>query len=229
MSPDDLIAYVKDSGLRGRGGAGFPTGMKWQFIPQGDGKPHYLVVNADESEPGTCKDIPLLFANPHTLIEGIVIAATRSAPRTPSSTCAVKSSPCCGGCRPRSRGVRGGLPRHDILGSGFDLDLTVHAGAGAYICGEETALLDSLEGRRGQPRLRPPFPAVAGLYACPTVVNNVESIASVPAILHKGKDWFRSMGSEKSPASRCTRCPAMSPAPASTRPRSASPCASCST
>src|SRR4051794_40502703 len=200
MSPDDVIAYVKDSGLRGRGGAGFPTGMKWQFIPQGDGKPHYLVVNADESEPGTCKDIPLLFANPHSLIEGIVIAcyAIRSShafiylrgevvPVLRRLHAAV------------SEAYAAGYLGQNILGSGLDLELTVHAGAGAYICGEETALLDSLEGRRGQPRLRPPFPAVAGLYACPTVVNNVESIASVPSILNRGKEWFRSMGSEKSP------------------------------
>jgi NADH-quinone oxidoreductase subunit F len=200
MSPDDLIAYVKDSGLRGRGGAGFPTGMKWQFIPQGDGKPHYLVVNADESEPGTCKDIPLLFANPHSLIEGIVIAcyAIRS-----SHAFIYLRGEVVPVLRRLHEAVReayaAGFLGENILGSGLDLQLTVHAGAGAYICGEETALLDSLEGRRGQPRLRPPFPAVAGLYACPTVVNNVESIASVPAILQKGKEWFRSMGSEKSP------------------------------
>ncbi len=200
MSPDDLIAYVKDSGLRGRGGAGFPTGMKWQFIPQGDGKPHYLVVNADESEPGTCKDIPLLFANPHSLIEGIVIAcyAIRS-----SHAFIYLRGEVVPVLRRLHEAVReayaAGYLGENILGSGLDLELTVHAGAGAYICGEETALLDSLEGRRGQPRLRPPFPAVAGLYACPTVVNNVESIASVPAILQKGKEWFRSMGSEKSP------------------------------
>ncbi|AQA13310.1 NADH-quinone oxidoreductase subunit NuoF [Streptomyces samsunensis] len=207
MDPDAVIALVKDAGLRGRGGAGFPTGMKWQFIPQGDGKPHYLVVNADESEPGTCKDIPLLYANPHALIEGMVIAchAIRSehafiylrgevVPVLRRLHEAVREAYEAGylGTAERRRQKLGvdGLP---------GLDITVHAGAGAYICGEETALLDSLEGRRGQPRLRPPFPAVAGLYACPTVVNNVESIASVPAILNKGKEWFRSMGSEKSP------------------------------
>ncbi|WP_435242740.1 NADH-quinone oxidoreductase subunit NuoF [Streptomyces cucumeris] len=207
MAPDDVIALVKDAGLRGRGGAGFPTGMKWQFIPQGDGKPHYLVVNADESEPGTCKDIPLLYANPHSLIEGMVIAchAIRSEHafiylrgevvpvlrRLHEAVREAYEAGYLGTAERRSQklGVAG-LP---------GLDITVHAGAGAYICGEETALLDSLEGRRGQPRLRPPFPAVAGLYACPTVVNNVESIASVPAILNKGKEWFRSMGSEKSP------------------------------
>ncbi|CAM5509383.1 hypothetical protein SVIOM74S_10180 [Streptomyces violarus] len=200
MSPDDVIAYVKESGLRGRGGAGFPTGMKWQFIPQGDGKPHYLVVNADESEPGTCKDIPLLFANPHSLIEGMIIAcyAIRS-----SHAFVYLRGEVVPVLRRLHSAVReayeAGFLGENILDSGLDLDITVHAGAGAYICGEETALLDSLEGRRGQPRLRPPFPAVAGLYACPTVVNNVESIASVPAIMNRGKEWFRSMGSEKSP------------------------------
>ncbi|MFF1797186.1 NADH-quinone oxidoreductase subunit NuoF, partial [Kitasatospora sp. NPDC058263] len=200
MPPDDVIALVKDSGLRGRGGAGFPTGMKWQFIPQNDGKPHYLVVNADESEPGTCKDIPLLFANPHALIEGMIIASY--AIRCDHAFIYLR-----GEVVPVLRRLQAavaeaygaGLLGKNILGSGTDLDITVHAGAGAYICGEETALLDSLEGRRGQPRLRPPFPAIAGLYACPTVVNNVESIASVPPILARGKEWFKSLGTEKSP------------------------------
>ncbi|MFI7277552.1 NADH-quinone oxidoreductase subunit NuoF [Streptomyces sp. NPDC049879] len=200
MAPDDVIAYVKDAGLRGRGGAGFPTGMKWQFIPQGDGKPHYLVVNADESEPGTCKDIPLLYANPHSLIEGMIIAC--HAIRSNHAFIYLR-----GEVVPVLRRLQAavaeayaaGFLGEGVLGAGGDLDITVHAGAGAYICGEETALLDSLEGRRGQPRLRPPFPAVAGLYACPTVVNNVESIASVPAIMDRGKEWFREMGSEKSP------------------------------
>ncbi|MFD5176478.1 NADH-quinone oxidoreductase subunit NuoF [Nocardia sp. NPDC058379] len=205
MAPDDVIQTVKDAGLRGRGGAGFPTGMKWSFIPQGPGPdgtttPHYLVVNADESEPGTCKDIPLMLATPHTLIEGVVIAAY--AIRAATAFIYVR-----GEVVPVLRRLQAAVAEaydagylgRDILGSGFGLELIVHAGAGAYICGEETALLDSLEGRRGQPRLRPPFPAVAGLYACPTVVNNVESIASVPSILRKGTEWFRSMGSEKSP------------------------------
>ncbi|MFJ1455633.1 NADH-quinone oxidoreductase subunit NuoF [Nocardia sp. N2S4-5] len=205
LQPDEVIATVKDAGLRGRGGAGFPTGMKWGFIPQGPGpdgtiKPHYLVVNADESEPGTCKDIPLMLATPHVLVEGVIIAAY--AIRASHAFIYVR-----GEVLPVLRRLRAaaqeaydaGYLGHDILGSGYDLELIVHAGAGAYICGEETALLDSLEGRRGQPRLRPPFPAVAGLYACPTVVNNVESIASVPPIILNGIDWFRSMGSEKSP------------------------------
>ncbi|MFI5783446.1 NADH-quinone oxidoreductase subunit NuoF [Nocardia sp. NPDC051570] len=198
--PDEVIATVKDAGLRGRGGAGFPTGMKWGFIPQGDDKPHYLVVNADESEPGTCKDIPLMLATPHVLIEGIIIASY--AIRASHAFIYVRGE-VLGVLRRLQTAVAeayaAGYLGHDILGSGYDLELIVHAGAGAYICGEETALLDSLEGRRGQPRLRPPFPAVAGLYACPTVVNNVESIASVPAILDNGIDWFRSLGTEKSP------------------------------
>jgi len=197
--PDELIQLIKDSGLRGRGGAGFPTGMKWGFIPQGDGKPHYLVVNADESEPGTCKDIPLMMANPHVLVEGVVIASF--AIRSSHAFIYIRGEAVHVIRRVQAavdEAYRGGLLGTDILGSGFNLDVTVHAGAGAYICGEETALLDSLEGMRGQPRLRPPFPAVAGLYACPTVVNNVESIASVPAIVRNGADWFKAMGTEKS-------------------------------
>ncbi|QCQ90710.1 NADH-quinone oxidoreductase subunit NuoF [Rhodococcus sp. SGAir0479] len=205
MNPDEVIQTVKDAGLRGRGGAGFPTGMKWSYIPQdpatdGTAKPHFLVVNADESEPGTCKDIPLMFATPHALVEGAIIAAF--AIRASRAFVYVR-----GEVVPVLRRLQAAVAEaydagylgRDILGSGFDLDLVVHAGAGAYICGEETALLDSLEGRRGQPRLRPPFPAVAGLYACPTVVNNVESIASVPPVILHGPEWFCSMGSEASP------------------------------
>jgi len=198
-APAELIEQVKSSGLRGRGGAGFPTGLKWGFLPKPDGGPRYLVVNADESEPGTCKDTPLMMAAPHLLVEGVAITSYAI------------------GCDHAFIYVRGevvhvyrrllravqeayekGYLGKNVLGSGFNLEVTVHAGAGAYICGEETALLDSLEGRRGQPRLKPPFPAVAGLYARPTVVNNVESIASVPAIVLKGADWFSSMGTEKS-------------------------------
>ncbi|MEV6067439.1 NADH-quinone oxidoreductase subunit NuoF [Nocardia sp. NPDC052001] len=205
MQPDEVIATVKDSGLRGRGGAGFPTGMKWGFIPQGPGpdgvtKPHYLVVNADESEPGTCKDIPLMLASPHTLVEGVIIASY--AIRASHAFIYVRGEVVTVLRRLQAaveQAYAAGYLGENIQGSGYNLDIVVHAGAGAYICGEETALLDSLEGRRGQPRLRPPFPAVAGLYACPTVVNNVESIASVPSILANGVDWFRSFGSEKSP------------------------------
>ena len=196
---EDLVAMVKDAGLRGRGGAGFPTGMKWGFLPEGDGRPHYLVVNADESEPGTCKDVPLMLANPHVLIEGAIISAYAI------------------GCNQAFIYVRGevlhavrrvqqavadaygaGYLGRDILKSGFDLDIVVHSGAGAYICGEETGMLESLEGYRGLPRLKPPFPAVAGLYASPTVVNNVESIASVPSIVLNSATWFADLGTERS-------------------------------
>ena len=199
MDQSSLVSMAKDSGLRGRGGAGFPTGMKWSFLPPPDGGPRYLVVNADESEPGTCKDIPLMMAAPHFLIEGVAITSYAI------------------GCNHAFIYLRGevvhvyrrllraveeayaaGHLGKNIQGSGFDLDVTVHAGAGAYICGEETALLDSLEGRRGQPRLKPPFPGAAGLYARPTSVNNVETIASVPGILLHGADWFKAMGTDSS-------------------------------
>ena len=198
--PDQLIQLIKDSGLRGRGGAGFPTGMKWGFIPQNDGKPHYLVVNADEGEPGTCKDLPLMMADPHSLIEGIVIASY-------AVRCNVAFIYLRGelvhALRRLQYAIReaydAGYLGTDIMGTGFNLELVVHSGAGAYICGEETALLDSLEGYRGQPRLKPPFPATAGLYASPTVVNNVGTLASVPAIIMGGADWWKTMGPERSP------------------------------
>jgi NADH-quinone oxidoreductase subunit F len=198
--PDELIQLVKDSGLRGRGGAGFPTGLKWSFIPQGDGKPHYLVVNADEGEPGTCKDVPLMMADPHSLIEGVIIASY--AIRANFAAVYIRGE-VVHAIRRVQHAVREAYAKgylgKNILGSGFDLDVVVHAGAGAYICGEETALLDSLEGYRGQPRLKPPFPATHGLYSSPTVVNNVETIASVPYIVLGGADWWKSMGTEKSP------------------------------
>lgn len=200
MSSEEIVGAVKDSNLRGRGGAGFPTGLKWSFLPAPDGLPRYLVVNADESEPGTCKDIPTIMANPQALIEGVAITSRAI------------------GCDHAFVYLRGEVAHvyrrllaavreateAGLLDTGFGLDgrqpltITAHAGAGAYICGEETALLDSLEGRRGHPRLKPPFPAVAGLYARPTVVNNVETIAQVPAILARGPEWYASMGTEKS-------------------------------
>ena len=200
LDPDAIITTVKDSGLRGRGGAGFPTGLKWSFVPQNDGKPHYLVVNADDSEPGACKDIPIMMANPHSLVEGVIITsfAIRASQafiyirgEVPNALRKVASAV--------AEARRAGLIGKNILGSGFDLEIVVHAGAGAYICGEETALLDSLEGLRGQPRLKPPFPAVAGLYASPTVINNVETICNIPYIVDRGVDWFRQFGTEKSP------------------------------
>jgi NADH-quinone oxidoreductase subunit F len=208
VEPTALVELVKASGLRGRGGAGFPTGLKWSFIPQakpgdtsGPGlKPKYLVVNADEGEPGTCKDTPLMMADPHSLIEGCIITAYAIR----ASFCAIYVRGEILHCIRRlnqavAEARAAGYLGTDILGSGFDLEIVVHAGAGAYICGEETALLDSLEGRRGQPRLKPPFPAVSGLYDSPTVVNNVETIASIPFIVNGGSDWFRTMGREKSP------------------------------
>ena len=199
MDPDAVIQLVKDSGLRGRGGAGFPTGMKWGFIPQNDGKEHYLVVNADESEPGTCKDMPLLMANPHVLIEGMIIASY--AIRAKHAFVYLRGEVAHVARRVNAAiadAYKAGYLGKNIFGTGNDLELTLHIGAGAYICGEETALLDSLEGFRGQPRLRPPFPAIAGLYARPTVVNNVESISAVPAIVANGADWYQQFGTEKS-------------------------------
>ena len=199
MEPGKVIQTLKDSVLRGRGGAGFPTGLKWGFIPQGDSKPHYLVVNADESEPGACKDMPLLLANPQALIEGIII--TCYAIRAQEAFIYVRGE-VLHVIRRLHHAVReayeAGYLGQNILGSGLNVSVVVHAGAGAYICGEETALLDSLEGFRGQPRLKPPFPAVAGLYACPTDVNNVESIASVPWILKYGAADFAQIGTERS-------------------------------
>ena len=200
LEPAQIIDIVKASGLRGRGGAGFPTGLKWSFLPPDDGKPRYLVVNADESEPGTCKDIPLLMANPHVLIEGMAITAR--AIRCEHAFIYLRGE-VAHVYRRLLAAVRE-AEEAGILGEGkgpngdFTLRITAHAGAGAYICGEETALLDSLEGRRGHPRLKPPFPAVEGLYARPTVVNNVESIAQVAGIFSHEDGWFTSMGTEKS-------------------------------
>jgi NADH-quinone oxidoreductase subunit F len=199
MAPEDLVSALKDSGLRGRGGAGFPTGVKWSFLPPGGDKPHYLVINADESEPGACKDVPLMMADPQLLIEGAAI--TCFAIKAHHAFIYVRGEVLHVIRRLRhavEEAYAAGYLGQDILGSGFDLDIIVHAGAGAYICGEETALLTSLEGYRGLPRLKPPFPAVAGLYASPTVINNLESIASVPSVVANGADWFSGLGTERS-------------------------------
>ena len=200
MDPDAVIGMVKDTGLRGRGGAGFPTGLKWSFVPQNDGKPHYLVVNADESEPGACKDVPIMMANPHALLEGVIISSY--AIRANHAFIYIRGE-VPQAIRRVATAIReaeqAGLIGDNILGSGFSLRVEVHSGAGAYICGEETALLDSLEGYRGQPRLKPPFPATHGLYAAPTVVNNVETITNIPWIINNGVEWFRQFGTEKSP------------------------------
>ena len=199
MSRDEVMTVVRNAGLRGRGGAGFGTGAKWGFLPRGDNKPHFLVVNADESEPGACKDVPLMMANPHLLIEGAAIASYAIGAGHAFIYVRGEVLHVIRRLRNAVREARAaGYLGQNVLGSGFDVEVIIHAGAGAYICGEETALLDSLEGLRGQPRLKPPFPAVAGLYARPTVVNNVESIASVPSIVMNGADWFAGMGTERS-------------------------------
>ena len=195
---DSLINEMKESGLRGRGGAGFPTGLKWSFMPkESDGRPSYLVINADESEPGTCKDREIMRHDPHKLIEGCLIAGF--AMRAISAYIYIRGEFVYEASvlekaleEARSAGFLG----KDACGSGYDFDIFVHRGAGAYICGEETALLESLEGKKGQPRLKPPFPANVGVFGCPTTVNNVESIAVVPTILRKGGAWFAGLGRE---------------------------------
>jgi NADH-quinone oxidoreductase subunit F len=203
LQPAEITEIVKKSGLRGRGGAGFPTGVKWGFVPKNTGKPIYLCVNADESEPGTFKDRLIIEKDPHQMLEGAMIAAYAL------------------GCHQAFIYIRGeffygarvlqtaideaygrGYLGKNILGSGYDLELVLHRGAGAYICGEETALLESLEGKRGHPRLKPPFPAVVGLYKCPTVINNVETLANVPHIINNGPDWFAAIGVEKNTGTR---------------------------
>jgi NADH-quinone oxidoreductase subunit F len=202
-APGDLIQLAKDSGLRGRGGAGFPTGLKWGFVPQDTGKPTYVVVNFDESEPGTCNNRELVERDPHRLLEGTAIAALAIGCRT--AFIYVRGEYLWQALvlqRAIDDAYAGGYLGSGICGSDVDLEVVLHRGAGAYICGEETALLNSLEGLRGQPRLRPPFPAVEGLYACPTVVNNVETLMNVPDIVVRGAEWFRSVGTEKSPGSK---------------------------
>jgi NADH-quinone oxidoreductase subunit F len=201
--PADIIEIMKKSGLRGRGGAGFPTGLKWGFVPKKIGKPIYLCVNADESEPGTFKDRLIIERDPHQLIEGTIISAyaldchlafiyIRGEFLNPAKILNKAVDEAYG------KGYLG----KNILETGYDLELVVHRGAGAYICGEETALLESLEGKRGHPRLKPPFPAVVGLYKCPTVINNVETLANVPHIINNGPEWFASIGTERNTGTR---------------------------
>jgi NADH-quinone oxidoreductase subunit F len=203
MTPERIIEEVKKSNLRGRGGAGFPAGMKWSFVPKDTAKPKYIIANADESEPGTCKDRPLMEMDPHQLIEGMIIAGR-----------AVNAHQGYIYIRGEYRYVldildaaieeayaRGYLGKN-ILGSGFDFELCTHTGAGAYECGEESALMESLEGKRGYPRIRPPFPAVVGLYGCPTVINNVETLSSVPAIILNGGEWYAGLGTPKNGGTR---------------------------
>lgn len=202
IPPQSVIETVKDSGLRGRGGAGFPTGLKWSFMPdrEKDPRTRYMAVNADESEPGTCKDRVIMREDPHGLVEGCLIAAwamgldavyiyVRGEYRLPYDRVAAAIA------EARAAGLVG----QDILGSGFSCEIHMHKGAGAYICGEETGLMESLEGKRGHPRPKPPFPAGFGLWGQPTTVNNVETIFNVPFIMDRGAEWFRTMGTEKSP------------------------------
>ena len=203
MSPPDVIELVKASGLRGRGGAGFPTGVKWSFVPQDTGKPVYVAANFDESEPGTFNNRELIERDPFQFLEGLMICAYAVQCHTAFVYCrgefvwpATILERAVGELY--SKGYLG--PK--VAGSGFALDLVTHRGAGAYICGEETALLESLEGKRGQPRLRPPFPAVEGLYASPTVINNVETLSFVPHILDRGAEWFASIGTDKATGSK---------------------------
>ncbi|MFH1277674.1 MAG: NADH-quinone oxidoreductase subunit NuoF [Candidatus Eisenbacteria bacterium] len=202
LGPDDVVARVKDSGLRGRGGAGFPCGLKWTFLPK-EREITYLCVNSDESEPGTFKDRLILEKDPHLLIEGILIAC--HAIRSAHAYIYIRGE-FCGPYRRLQAAVDeaygAGLLGAHALGPGKPLDVTVHRGAGAYICGEETALLNSIEGKRGQPRIKPPFPTNAGLFGKPTVINNVETIANLPFIIDKGVDAYRAFGTEKSPGTR---------------------------
>jgi NADH-quinone oxidoreductase subunit F len=200
MEPVEVIEQVKDSGLRGRGGAGFPAGVKWGFLPKDTGKPVYLAVNSDESEPATFKDRYILVKDPHMMIEGIIICSyaigshdTYIYIRGEYTTQAKILQAAI------DEAYKEGYLGEKVAGHDFRLDVTVHRGAGAYVCGEETALLESIEGKKGQPRSKPPFPAVAGLYGCPTIINNVQSIASLPFIMQEGADAYKAYGTEKSP------------------------------
>jgi len=198
LAPGQVIDMVKASGLRGRGGAGFPAGLKWQFVPKDSPKPKYLCCNADESEPGTFKDHVLMERNPHLLFEGCLIACHAIGAKVAYIYIRGEFRHVMRVLEAEIEAARGaGYLGKDILGSGFDCEIFVHPGAGAYEAGEESALLESLEGKRAQPRLRPPFPAVVGLYGCPTIINNVETLCSVPLIMTKGPEWFASLGPEK--------------------------------
>ena len=200
LGREKLVEEVKASGLRGRGGAGFPTGVKWSFMPpeeRRDGRPHYLVVNADESEPGTCKDREILRYDPHTLVEGCLVGGFAMGAN--AAYIYVRGEFFAEASHLQQaidQAYEAGLIGKNACGSGWDFDVYLHRGAGAYICGEETALLESLEGKKGQPRLKPPFPAACGLYGCPTTVNNVETVAVVPTILRRGSSWFAGFGRE---------------------------------
>ncbi len=199
MSPADIVGEVKASGLRGRGGAGFPTGMKWSFMPPKGDKPHFLVCNADESEPGTFKDRELIRWTPHALVEGCLLGAY--AIRAEHAFIYIRGEffePAQVLARAIEEAYEAGYAGRNVMGSGIDIDVTLHLGAGAYICGEETGLLNSLEGRRGEPRIKPPFPAIAGAFRLPTAVNNVESLIAAAHIVQNGAEWYKQWGTEKS-------------------------------
>jgi len=205
MTPAEIVDVVKASGLRGRGGAGFPTGVKWSFMKPGDGKPHYLCCNADESEPGTFKDREIMRWTPHALVEGCAIGAYAIG----AETCYIYirgefTEPLLRVRQAIKEAYDAGILGANAMGTGKRIDIIVHKGAGAYICGEETALMNSIEGRRGNPRIKPPFPAVSGLFAKPTTINNVETLAAVPHIINRGADWYKSMclGNPKSTGSK---------------------------
>ncbi|MEJ2027433.1 MAG: NADH-quinone oxidoreductase subunit NuoF, partial [Limibacillus sp.] len=196
LGPEEIVERIKASGLRGRGGAGFPTGLKWSFMPkQSDGRPAYLVVNADESEPGSCKDREIMRNDPHMLLEGCLVAGF--AMRCTKAFIYIRGEywePWVRLEEAVAEAREAGYLGKNACGSGYDFDIVIHRGAGAYICGEETALIESLEGKKGQPRLKPPFPAAVGVYGCPSTVNNVETIAVAPTILRRGADWFAGLG-----------------------------------
>ncbi|MCB1007391.1 MAG: NADH-quinone oxidoreductase subunit NuoF [Acidobacteria bacterium] len=197
MQPDEVIDAVKKSGLRGRGGAGFPCGMKWSFVPRSSDKPKYIVCNADESEPGTFKDRLLMEKDPHQLLEGCVIAGWAVGANTTYIYIRGEYTKAAAVLEDAIRDAYDhGVLGDSVLGSGFRHDIYVHRGAGAYICGEETGLLESLEGKRGQPRVKPPFPAIVGAFGCPTVINNVETLCCVTHIIQRGADWFKSIGTD---------------------------------
>jgi len=204
MGPEKVVDEVKNSGLRGRGGAGFPTGLKWTFMPKDDRRqPHYLLINADESEPGAFKDRELCRWTPHQLIEGALIGAF--AIRAKHVYIYVRGEffePAQIVARAIEEAYAAGYAGADVMGSGVGIDVTLHLGAGAYICGEETGLMNSLEGRRGQPRIKPPFPAAVGAFGQPSTINNVETLCAVPHIITRGAQWYRSMGTEKSPGTK---------------------------
>ena len=206
MAPADIVTVVKDSGLRGRGGAGFPTGVKWSFMKPGDGKPHYLCCNADESEPGTFKDREIMRWTPHALVEGCAIGAYAIG----AETCYIYirgefTEPIARVEAALAECYAAGILGKNAMGSGKTVNVWVHRGAGAYICGEETALMNSLEGKRGNPRIKPPFPAVAGVFAQPTTINNVETLAAVPHILNHGADWYKQWMRADNPKSTGTK------------------------